>query len=191
MFSKKKKEVEIEKPRLRRVKADPDQGLSVEQVVERINKGYINKTLKTNNKTYLSIFLNNIFTFFNVLCLAIAICLVFAGSFKDLFFLVIMIANTSIGIIQEIKAKRTIEKLSLLTAPTTKVIRGGNEYEVTTEEVVLDDIAIFTNGKQIVADCVMIDGSVEVNESLLTGESVQVEKNNEVINKENIRTVLT
>lgn len=176
LFSKNKKNAEIEKPKIRRVKADPDQGLTVEQVVERINKGYINKTLKTNNKTYLSIFLNNIFTFFNILCIAIAICLVFAGSFKDLFFLVIMLANTAIGIIQEIKAKRTIEKLSLLTAPTTKVIRGGNEYEVTTEEVVLDDIALFTNGKQIVADCIMIDGAVEVNESLLTGESVPIKK---------------
>jgi len=172
----KRKQVEIEKPKIKRVKADPNVGLTVEQVVERINKGYINKTNKTNNKTYLSIFINNIFTFFNILCVAIAICLVFAGSFKDLFFLVIMLANTSIGIIQEIKAKRTIDKLSLLTAPTTKVIRGGNEYEVTTEEVVLDDIVLFTNGKQIVADCVMLEGTVEVNESLLTGESVPIKK---------------
>lgn len=176
LFHKKDKQINTERPRLKRVKADPNFGLTVEQVVDRINKGYVNKTIKTNNKTYLSIFLNNIFTFFNILCIAIAICLAFAGSFTDLFFLVIMLANTSIGIIQEIKAKRTIEKLSLLTAPTTKVIRGGNEYEVTTDEVVLDDIALFTNGKQIVADCVMIDGTVEVNESLLTGESVPIKK---------------
>lgn len=175
LFSRKKKN-ELERPKIKRVKADPAIGLTVEQVVDRLNKGYVNKTNKTNNKTYLSIFINNIVTFFNILCIGIAICLIFAGSFKDLFFLVIMLANTSIGIIQEIKAKRTIDKLSLLTAPTTKVVRGGNEYEVTTEEVVVDDIVLFTNGKQIVADCVMIDGTVEVNESLLTGESVPIKK---------------
>ena len=133
------------KQKIRRVKADPNVGLTVEQVVERINKGHINKSSVSNNKTYLSIFLSNIFTFFNMLCVVVALCLIIAGSYKNLFFMVITLANTSIGIFQEIRAKRTIEKLSLLTAPTTKVIRGGNEYEVTTEEVVLDDIAVFTN----------------------------------------------
>lgn len=175
IFKKKKPEV-VEKQKVKRVKADPSVGLSVEQVVERINKNQINKSTVTNNKTYLSIVLSNLFTFFNILCIAVAILLVIAGSFKNLFFLVIMLANTTIGIVQEIRAKKTIEKLSLLTAPTSKVIRGGVEYEVSTEEVVLDDIIIFSNGKQIVADCVLIDGSVEVNESLLTGESVPIKK---------------
>ena len=176
LFKRKNQEKVVERPKLKRVKADPDQGLTVEQVVERINKGYINKSAVTNNKTYLSIFINNIFTFFNILCIGVAICLIIAGSFKNLFFLVVMLSNTAIGIFQEIKAKKTIDKLSLLTAPTTKVIRGGNEYDVTTDEVVVDDIALFSNGKQIVADCIMLDGAVEVNESLLTGESVPIKK---------------
>lgn len=173
---KKKKPEVTEKQKVKRVKADPSVGLSVEQVVERINKNQINKSTVTNNKTYLSIVLSNLFTFFNILCITVAVLLVIAGSFKNLFFLVIMLANTTIGIVQEIRAKKTIEKLSLLTAPTSKVIRGGVEYEVSTEEVVLDDIILFSNGKQIVADCVLIDGSVEVNESLLTGESVPIKK---------------
>ena len=177
LFGRKKEEPPVEKPKVRRVKADPNTGLSVEQVLERINKGHINKSATTNDKTYLSIILNNLFTFFNILCIGVAVLLIIAGSFKNLFFLVIMLANTTIGIVQDIRAKKTIAKLSLLTAPTTKVIRGGVEYDVSTEEVVIDDIAIFSNGKQIVADCILIDGSVEVNESLLTGESVPIKKN--------------
>ena len=174
---KKKEPVVVEKQRIKRVKADPNFGLTVEQVVERVNKGHINKSSTTNNKTIASIILNNVFTFFNILCFAVAACLIVAGSFKNLVFLVITLANTLIGIIQEIRAKTTIEKLNLLTAPTTKVIRGGAEYDVTTEEVVIDDIAIYSNGKQIVADCILIDGAVECNESLLTGESVPIKKN--------------
>ena len=111
-----------------------------------------------------------------MLCLAIAISLLIAHSYKNLVFMVIALANTTIGIVQEIRAKRTIEKLSLLTAPTAKVIRGGSEYDVTTAEVVIDDIVCLSNGKQIVADCIIVEGSVEVNESLLTGESVTIKK---------------
>ena len=161
---------------INRVKPDPNEGLSVEQVIERINKGFVNTTPNANVKTYRSIFLNNIFTFFNMLCLAIAISLLVARSYKNLVFMVIALCNTAIGIIQEIRAKRTIEKLSLLTAPTAKVIRGGSEYDVTTAEVVIDDIVCLTNGKQIVADAIIVEGSVEVNESLLTGESVTIKK---------------
>ena len=162
--------------KIKRIKTDPNQGLTVDQVVERINKGFINKTPNTNNKTYASIFIGNIFTFFNILCFLVAASLIIAGSYKDLMFMVVVLANMSIGIIQEIRAKRTIEKLSLLTAPSAKVVRGGTEYEVSTEEIVVDDIMILYNGKQIVADCVILEGSVEVNESLLTGESVSIKK---------------
>jgi len=175
VLDEKKSPVEPEK-KINRVKPDPSEGLSVEQVIERINKGFVNTTPNANVKTYRSIFLNNIFTFFNMLCLAIAISLLIAHSYKNLVFMVIALANTTIGIVQEIRAKRTIEKLSLLTAPTAKVIRGGSEYDVTTAEVVIDDIVCLSNGKQIVADCIIVEGSVEVNESLLTGESVTIKK---------------
>ncbi len=162
--------------KITRVKPEPSEGLSVEQVIERINKGYVNTTQNTNTKTYRSIFFNNIFTFFNMLCLAIAVCLIVAQSYKNLMFMLIAICNTAIGIFQEIRAKRTIEKLSLLTAPSAKVIRGGSEYEVTTAEVVIDDIVKLATGKQVVADVIIVEGSVEVNESLLTGESVTIKK---------------
>lgn len=146
VVSQKKQDAEPVR-KIKRIKTEPDVGLTVEQVIERINKGYTNKTLNTNVKTYSSIFINNIFTFFNILCFAVAISLIIARSFKDLLFMVVVLCNIAIGIIQEIRAKRTIEKLSLLTAPTAKVIRGGTEYEVTTEEVVIDDIMCLSNGK--------------------------------------------
>ena len=172
----KKENPEEVKKEIKRINADPNVGLSVEQVIERINKGYVNKTINNNVKTYASIFISNICTFFNILCFAVAISLVIAGSFKNLVFMLVAFCNTAIGILQEIRAKRTIEKLSLLTAPTAKVIRGGSEYEITTAEVVIDDIVVLKNGKQIVADAIVVEGSVEVNESLLTGESVNIKK---------------
>ena len=172
----KKDNPEEVKKEIKRLKPDPNVGLSVEQVIERINKGYVNKTVNGNVKTYSSIFISNICTFFNILCVAVAISLIIAGSFKNLMFMLVVFCNTAIGIFQEIRAKRTIEKLSLLTAPTAKVIRGGSEYEITTAEVVIDDIVVLKNGKQIVADAIIVDGSVEVNESLLTGESVNIKK---------------
>ena len=166
----------VAQQKIKRVKTSPESGLSIDQVVDRINKGYTNETPNTNVKTYGAIFTENIFTFFNMLCLIVAIALIVVGSYKNLLFMVVATANTAIGIIQEIKSKKTIEKLSLLTAPTTNVIRGGQEYTITTPEIVIDDIVVLSTGKQIVADCIVVDGSVEVNESLLTGESVAVKK---------------
>ena len=174
LFEKKVEEVAPKK--ITRVKASADNGLSVDQVIERINGGFVNQSKNENTKSIASIFVTNIFTFFNMLCLLIAILLIIAGSYKNLLFMVLAIVNTTIGIVQEIRAKKTIEKLSLLTAPTTKVIRGGKIYEVMTNEVVLDDITILSSGKQIVADCIILEGEVEVNESLLTGESVSIKK---------------
>ena len=84
--------------------------------------------------------------------------------------------NIIIGIVQEIKAKRTIEKLSLLTAPVVKVIRDGVESNINSEEIVIDDIIMLSTGKQIVADCIVVEGNVEVNESVLTGESLPIKK---------------
>ncbi len=176
LFKKKKSAQAEPQKKLKRVKASPSTGLTVEQVIERINGGYTNKAPRSNDKTYASIFFGNIFTFFNMLCLAFAIMLIVAGSFKNLFFMLTVTINTIIGIVQEIRAKRTIGKLSLLTAPTTKVLRGGKEYDVQTSEVVLDDVISLSAGKQIVADCILLEGEVEVNEALLTGESVTIKK---------------
>lgn len=177
LFSKKQAQPEIVPKRVKRVKADFKTGLSNDQVKERINKGQTNQTPNQNVKTYKSIFIENIFTFLNMLCLAIAISLMCVGAFSDCLGMVIILANIGIGIFQEIRAKLTIEKLSLLTAPAVKVVRDGVEQTVSTDDVVIDDIIILSTGKQIVADSVIIEGSIEVNESMLTGESLPIKKN--------------
>jgi cation-transporting ATPase E len=111
-----------------------------------------------------------------MLCFVVAGALISVGAWTNLVFMVVIIANMVIGIFQEIKAKKTIEKISLVTEPTAVVIRNGKQEEIPVSEIVLDDIIVFTLGKQISADCIVVDGEVEVNESLLTGESVAIKK---------------
>ena len=177
MFTfKKQQQPEVVPKRVKRVRADYKTGLTGDQVKERISKGQTNHTPNQNVKTYKSIFIENIFTFLNMLCFAIAISLMCVGAFKDCLGMIIILANITIGIIQEIRAKLTIEKLSLLTAPAVKVVRDGVETTISTDEVVIDDIIILTTGKQIVADSLIVEGSIEVNESMLTGESQPIKK---------------
>ena len=153
-----------------------EHGLNENQVAQRIKEGLVNDNQKQYSKTYKQIFFNNIFTFFNILCLIVAVALILVKEYKNLAFMAILICNTVIGIVQEIKAKNTIDKLSIVTAPTTTVVRDSLTRELPVKELVLDDIVKFKNGKQISADCIVIDGEIEVNESLLTGESVAVKK---------------
>ena len=154
----------------------PSVGLAAEQVAERRNDGLVNKVERTVGKSYAAIFLGNIFTFFNMLGLFIMVLMFALGSFDNLFFSVVILANTFIGIIQEIKAKKSIEKLSIMSAPTANVVRGGVESEIAVSDLVLDDIVRLEGGKQIAADSVVLEGEIEVNEALLTGESVPVKK---------------
>lgn len=151
-------------------------GLSQSQVDERTKSGLTNKVKTTYTKTYWEIIKDNIFTFFNILLIIVAICLCVIGEWKNCTFLVIMIANIAIGIFQEIRSKKTIEKLRLVTTPTASVIRDGKELKVPTDDIVLDDIISLSIGNQISADSIIVDGSIEVNESLLTGESLPVKK---------------
>ena len=109
--------------------------------------------------------------------MAVAAALIFVGAYTDLTFMVIVVLNTTIGIVQEIKAKKTMDKLSLTNSNFTKVVRDGEEQEIYKTEVVLDDVLCLKPGMQIACDSVVIDGNVEVNESLLTGESQPVKKN--------------
>ena len=154
-----------------RYQTDKEHGLSEEQINERIEHKLVNDTkIKTSN-SYLQIFCKNIFTVFNVIWLVIAIALMCVNAWSDLLFLFVVIANTAISIFQEIKAKNAVEKLSMVTAPKIKVIRMGLQLEVKGEDLLLDDIIVLENGNQIPADCIIIDGKVEANESLLTGES--------------------
>lgn len=154
-----------------RIEADLNVGLTQEQVDSRINAGQSNFISKGSTKTIPQIIFGNIFTFFNILIFAIAGWLISVNSIKDLTFLVIVLANLIIGIWQEITAKNTIDKLSILSAPTCEVIRDGKKQDISLEEIVLDDLLYLENGKQICADSIVIDGQIEVNESLLTGES--------------------
>ena len=154
-----------------------DEGLLDEQVQLRKNQGLANNTTIKSSKSYLSIFVKNIFTLFNLLWLAIAVALFCVKAYKDLFFLVVIVLNTAIAIIQEIRAKRTVEKLSMATAPEIKVIRNHECSIIKVEDIVLDDIIVLQSGDQVPSDCIIIsEGLIEVNESLLTGESVPVKK---------------
>lgn len=152
-------------------------GLSASQVNERINDRLSNKTIKHVSKTYLKIFFDNIFTFFNLLGLIVTISLIIVGApIGDFFFAVIYLANICIGIVQEIRAKHSIDKLSIISSKTTKVIRDGEIKEISSNEIVLDDIIKLGIGNQIPTDCKILSGEIEVNEALLTGESVPVKK---------------
>lgn len=154
-----------------------DEGLNQSQVEKRIAENLVNTSNVKVNKTIGGILAKNIFTFFNMTCLTVAIALVIVGAYSDMMFMLIVVLNTVIGIVQEIKAKTTMDKLSLTNSNFTKVIREGEEQEIYKTELVLDDVLCLNSGMQIACDSVVIDGMVEVNESLLTGESQPVKKN--------------
>ncbi len=151
-------------------------GLNDEQLDLRQQQGLVNLNNIKTTKSYWAIFLGNIFTFFNILCFAVVAALIAVGQWKNLTFSAIIFANLLIGIIQEIRAKLTVEKITLVTAPVADVVRKGETKQISTEEVALDDIIIFEIGKQICADSIILEGNVSVNESLITGESVAVKK---------------
>lgn len=152
-------------------------GLTREEIDKRKAQGLVNKTAQGSTKTVPRIVFSNIFTFFNLLNIGLASWLISVGAYKDIFFMVIVTANTVIGIIQEIKAKNTIDKLSLLSAPVGTVIRDGEEQDIAIDEIVLNDMIKLSIGRQITADCIVRDGTIEVDESLLTGESDAIVKN--------------
>lgn len=153
------------------------EGLSSVQVKSRLEDGLVNISSQKYSKSYLSIFASNIFTVFNLLGLIVFISLLCVGAgLFDFVFVLVYIANFSIGIIQEIRAKKCIEKLSLVAQKNVKAIRDGKEVEIAATDIVLDDILKLGIGNQIPTDCIVTDGVIEVNESLLTGESVPIKK---------------
>ncbi|MBQ8323093.1 MAG: HAD-IC family P-type ATPase [Clostridia bacterium] len=162
---------------VRRFNADTNEGLSQKQVDERIAQGLVNKTGKKYSKTYRSIFIGNICTFFNLLCLIAAFALVMAhADVSQFLFVAIFLCNIVVSIVQEIRAKRKIDKLTILSSPTARVVRSGKQLDIPVEEIVVDDILILTTGQQVPADCITLEGTAELNESLLTGESVPIKK---------------
>lgn len=154
-----------------------DAGLNLIQVAERKSSGLTN-VVKTNySKSYLNIFVNNVCTFFNLLGLICLIALLLTGaSLSQFFFVLFYVANITIGIVQEIRAKKCIDKLSIVAKKNVKVIRDGNTVEILPTDIVLDDVILLQTGNQIPTDCKILFGEIEVNESLLTGESVPVKK---------------
>ena len=152
-------------------------GLSSAQVGERVAQGFINKAAKRNSKSYLSIFTENIFTFFNLLGLIVFIALIYANAeIFNFVFVLVFITNIAIGIIQEIRAKICIDRLSIVANKKIHVLRDGKIAEIFPEEIVLGDVVKLSAGVQIPADCTVADGETEVNESLLTGESLPIKK---------------
>lgn len=151
-------------------------GLSSAEVDQRIKNGQINKAIDDQFKTNSQIIRENIFTYFNLIFAVLAVLLIFVGAYNDLTFLPVIILNTIIGIIQEIRAKRVLSKLNVMNAVEVTALRNSEEVKVPIEKLVKDDIVVLKTGDQIPADARVISGEVHVNESLLTGESDEILK---------------
>lgn len=161
---------------IKRYTPDYRKGLTGEQVQERIKNGCTNAPVKPPMKSSGDIIRDNIFTYFNMIFVVIAVLLCIVQSYKSLTFLPVIICNTIVGIVQEIRSKKVLDKMNMLNAPHATVIRDGIRTQIPAEELVLDDIVVFAAGNQICADAYVEEGEVKVNESLLTGESDEILK---------------
>ncbi len=153
-------------------------GLTAEQVKSRIENNLKNNNVELPTKSIKRIFYENIFTLFNILNIILGFTVFYVGSYKNMLFLGVMLCNTAIGIFQEVRAKKTIDRLSIISATKVNVIRDSKTYHLKIDEIVLDDIVEFSQGNQIPVDCKVISGNCDVNESLLTGESDAIHKKN-------------
>ncbi|MCM1055696.1 MAG: cation-translocating P-type ATPase [Bacteroides sp.] len=151
-------------------------GLSDAEISERVGKGLVNGVQESHTKSVKQIIRENIFTFFNLLNIILGFLVFLTGSYKNCLFLGVIFFNILIGIFQEIRAKRVVDKLSLVSAPKAVVLRNGAEKEINTAEIVADELTLLNAGRQICSDCVVVEGECEVNESLITGESDPVPK---------------
>ena len=145
--------------------------MSEAQVRARVEAGLTNQTSRAPGKTTAQILRGNLMTLFNLLNLVLAILVISVGSYKNALFMIVIILNAVIGTVQELRAKKTVEKLSVISAPTALAVRSGREVKLGVSELVLDDVMVLKSGMQICADGVVLEGEIEVNESLLTGES--------------------
>ena len=160
-----------------RFHARPNEGLSSAQVNARIEQGLVNKTGKKYSKTYRSIFIGNLCTFFNLLCLIATLALIIADApITQFLFVLIFLCNICFSIFLEIRAKRKLDKLTILSSSTATVVRNGKKVEIPVDQLVIDDVLLLRAGQQVPADCTALEGNAELNESLLTGESVPIKK---------------
>lgn len=171
-----KKANKLEKQYRHRIYASPKVGLTSEQAIDLSEAGYSNKCVNTSYKTIGQIVFDNVFTFFNFVFFTLGFCLFLAQSYKDMLFLIIIVANTMIGIVQQIRSKLTIDKLTLISSAKSTAIRDGKKQTVLNDKLVRDDIIILSTGNQIPADATLVDGEIQVDESLLTGESDPISK---------------
>ncbi len=174
----KKKTVEVLPPRrtVEELCTEPEQGLSSLQVQERVDNGYANVAIDPPTKTVGEIISSNLFTYFNIVFFALAACVIAVGSWYNLTFMPVVLANLVIGIVQELRSKKTLDKLSIINAPKSIVVRNGTRKTVSINSTVRDDIVIFTTGNQIFADAVVVTGQCQVNEALITGEADEIKK---------------
>lgn len=153
------------------------EGLTADEVNARIAEGKVNISDEKVGKSYWGIVRDNLFTFFNLIWLIVTVTLLLCRSYTNLTFLAIIIPNVAISIFQEIKAKRTVEKLSVTTEPKATVIRGGELINIDSKDIVLGDVMLVEMGRQVLSDAVIISGFAEANESMLTGEADAIKKN--------------
>ena len=151
-------------------------GLTSSEVEKRKNKGLINYDTTTPSKSIKQIIFENAFTLFNFINIILAVLIILVGSYRNLLFLGVVLCNTLISSIQEIRAKKTVDKLSIIASSKAKVIRDGIKKEIHINEVVIDDVIMYELGNQIIADSRIIEGSCEVNESFITGEAKTIYK---------------
>lgn len=158
------------------MKVNLEKGLTSEEVRRRVSEGLVNKSVGNQSKTIGQIIAGNLFTYFNLVFAIFAVLLIMVRSYINMTFLPVIVINTLIGIVQEIRAKKVLDRLNLITAPKTKVIRDGKCEEILSEALVKDDLCIFSAGNQICADGEIVEGSVRVNEALVTGEEEEILK---------------
>lgn len=151
-------------------------GLTAEEVKQKQEKNLVNYDTSVPTKSIKRILFENFFTLFNFLNLFLAIAIFMVGSYKNMLFLAIVIINTAISTFQEIHSKRVVDKLSVMASSKARVIRDGKKQEISINDLVLDDIIEFHTGSQVATDSIVIEGTVQVNESFITGEPDSIEK---------------
>lgn len=161
---------------IERYSSSSKDGLSSEQVSTRKKQGLDNKTKIAVGKSYWEIIATNVLSFFNIILFVIAALMIYAGRYNGLLFLFVLIPNIIVGLYEDIKARVLLKKLRLVTQPRSIVVRNSEQIEIANKDIVLDDVLYLTTGTQISADAEIIEGTLLVNESLLTGESDDIAK---------------
>ena len=175
-LSLKKRKSELQRPELPVLCADPAQGLTAEQAEERTRLGYANTPVSSPGKSVGQIIFSNVFTYFNLIFFLLAACVIAVRSWNNLMFMGVVLTNMVIGIVQELRSKRTLDRLNLLNAPRGIAVRDGREQTIDTAAMVRDDIVLLKSGDQVFADAVLVEGACQVNESLITGEADEIKK---------------